>query len=411
MPRTRIVTITTVPQSFSFLAEHPRFLASRGFDIHAVSSPGPEWASFVQNEPVSVHQISMPRRISPISDIVALWKLYWLLRTLQPHIVHGHTPKGGLLGMIAAWLANVPVRVYTIHGLPLMTAVGWKRSLLQWTERISCLCASQVLSVSRSICTVAICLQLCPARKIDILLGGSANGIDTLNRFNPARWNAANRLAIRRKHAIPEDALVVGFVGRIVRDKGLVELADAWHILREKFPALHLLILGPFEPQDPIPEEVEELFRTDPRIHLTGLVAETASYYPAMDILVLPTYREGLPGVLLEAAAMELPVVATRIPGCVDAVIDGRTATLVPPRDYEALATAIAAYLENPALRRQHGLAGRQWVSNEFRREAILQSLYDLYIRLLQRCNIPIRAEMPPTGVAPLHNNHNRRAA
>lgn len=406
-----LVHIVTVPQSLRFLAGQPRFLADRGFDVHVVSSPGDAWKTFTQKEPVTSHRISIPRRISLLADIVALWNLYWLLRAIKPQVVHSHTPKGGMLGMIAAWLAGVPVRVYNINGLPLMTARGWKRLLLLWAERLSCLCASQVISVSRSIRTVAIQERICPSSKIDVLLSGSSNGIDAHNHFNPSRWNAADRIAIRRRSDIPDDAMVLGFAGRIVRDKGMLELADAWLTLREQFPSLHLLLLGPFEPQDPVPKEVETLFRNDPRIHLAGTVADMPPYYLAMDVLTLPTYREGLPGVLLEAAAMELPVVATRIPGCVDAVIDGLTGSLVPPCDSQALAAGIAAYLAMPSLRRQHGLAGRQRVLSEFRREAIWQSRYDLYVRLLQRCNIPIPAEMPPIDVTPPHNNHICRAA
>jgi glycosyltransferase involved in cell wall biosynthesis len=178
---------------------------------------------------------------------------------------------------------------------------------------------------------------------------------------------------------------VVGFVGRIVRDKGIAELVAAWKTLRAEFPNLHLLMVGSFEPQDAVSPDVENLLTSDERIHLTGIVYNTAPVYAAMDILTLPTYREGLPNVPLEAAAMELPVVATLIPGCIDAVQDGVTGTLVPPRNAEALADAIRMYLHDSELRRQHGQVGRDRVLREFRQEAIWEAVYQEYLQLLQQ--------------------------
>src|SRR5690606_1224468 len=162
---------------------------------------------------------------------------------------------------------------------------------------------------------------------------GSGNGVDARGRFDPGRLDPGTRERVRERLGIPTGATVVGYVGRIVRDKGVVELVQAWSELRETHPDLHLLIVGPFEPQDPVPEAVARRLREDPRIHPVGLDWNTPPLYTAMDVVALPSYREGFPNVPLEAAAMELAVVATRIPGCVDAVVDGCTGTLVPPRD------------------------------------------------------------------------------
>lgn len=410
--RVRLVHITTVPQSLSFVSGQPRFLAARGFVVHAISSPGEAWEPFLRKERTATYEIAMERRITPLKDLIALWHLFWLLRILRPHIVHTHTPKAGLLGMLAAWLAGVPIRLHTIHGLPIMTARGLKRLLLRATDWTTCRCASLVLAVSFSIRAAAIWMRLCPARKIRVLLSGSVNGVDAKRRFNPAHWDAADRASLRRRHGIPQDAQVIGFVGRIVRDKGMVELAEAWRKLRGRFPNLHLLLVGPFEPQDPIPADVEELFHADPRIHLAGSVRNVVPYYAMMDILALPTYREGLPGVLLEASAMQLPSVATRIPGCIDAVVDGTTSTLVPPYDAEALASALSDYLIDPALRRLHGQAGRRWVRREFQRKAIWKTLHKLYLRLLRRQGVPIPdVRLKPKKPALQVHSSGRRAA
>jgi glycosyltransferase involved in cell wall biosynthesis len=231
---------------------------------------------------------------------------------------------------------------------------------------------------------------LCSAEKIKVLRGGSGNGVDATGRFNPSHFGEYDRQQTRAKHGIPADALVVGYVGRIVRDKGLVELATAWRNLRHEFPTLHLLIAGRFEPQDPLPRDIEDLLRGDSRIHLAGHVENISSLYAAMDLVILPSYREGFPKVPLEAAAMALPVVATRIPGCVDAVKDGATATLVPPRDAEALAEAIRMYLHDPALRRQHGQVGREWVLKNFHQEELWEAMYQEYVHLLRKKGLPV---------------------
>ena len=224
--------------------------------------------------------------------------------------------------------------------------------------------------------------------KIRVLLRGSVNGVDASVAFNPARVGAHVRANIRAAYGIPPDAVVVGFVGRLVRDKGLAELAAAWTMLRDEFPKLHLLIIGVFEPYDPVAPQVKAVLCSDPRVHLAGAVAEVTSFYAAMDVVLLPTYREGLPVVPLEAAAMELPVVATRIPGCVEAVEDGVTGTLVPARDVAALADATRMYLRDPKLRQKHGCAGRARVLSQFRQEAIWEAVYQEYERLLRERGI-----------------------
>jgi len=395
--RPRLVHITTVPVSlWAFLRGQIPFMREQGFDVHAISSPGKYLDMFAQRESVPVHAVEMPRRITPHRDIITVLRIWTTLRRIKPQIVHAHTPKGGLLGMIAAFLARVPVRVYHIHGLPFMTAVGTRRRILVASERVSCLLAHRVLCVSPSIRDVAITEHLCNAGKFAVLLGGSINGVDANGLYDPDRPGPSG-LEVRAGASIPADALVVGFVGRVVRDKGIVELTEAWTTLRDRFPTLHLLIVGPFEPQDPVPEHVTQVLHNDPRVHLVGEVGNASRYYRAMDVVALPTYREGFPLVPLEAASMRLPVVATRVPGCVDAVIDGVTGTLVPPYNSGALADAIAVYLLNPALRQRHGEAGRNRVLSEFRQEDIWAATYQEYARLLRERGLPVPT---PDGIA-----------
>ncbi len=381
--RVRLVHIMTVPQSLFFLSGQVRFMKARGFEVHAVASPGPALERFGREEGILTYPVEMPRKISPFGDLVALFRLVRLLRKIRPAIVQSHTPKGGLLGMIAAFLAGVPVRIYTLHGLPLETARGLKRVLLRWTEKISCALANQILPVGASLRRGAIAEGLASSTKMRVLGKGTINGIDALDRFNPHVERSEGKV-LRQSLGIPSEAPVIGFVGRIVRDKGLEDLATAWRSLRETHRSLHLLVVGAFEPRDPISKSAEAALRSDPRVHLTGNVDSMRPLYSAMTIVVLPTYREGFPTVPLEAGAMGLPVVATRVTGCVDAVLDGRTGTLVPAGDPVRLRKALRTYLDDPGLGVKHGRAGRERVLAEFPREVVWENFLQEYRRLLR---------------------------
>lgn len=379
----RVVHITTVPESLiGFLRGQVAYLRDRGVEITAISSPGKHLDAFQTEHDVEVLGIEMPRRITPFQDLRALGQLIAAIRRIRPPIVHAHTPKGGLLGMLGAWLAGTPVRIYHMRGLPLETATGWKRQLLRWTERTSCAAATHVLCVSHSLRDVALNERLCGPTKIEVLAQGSGQGVDATGFFDPDRLpEDAGRLT-RRKHGIPDDGVVLGFFGRLVRDKGVVELMGAWHALRDRHPELHLLIAGVLEERDALPPDLVHALRDDPRIHLVGFDWDTPPLYAAVDCVVLPTYREGFPNVPLEAAAMRKPVVATRVSGCVDAIVDGTTGLLVSAGDASGLAAALERYITDPALRAKHGEAGRARVLAAFRREVLWEATYRKYREL-----------------------------
>ncbi len=401
----RLVHITTVPYALLYFSGQVGYMKARGFEVYAVSSPGKLLSVFSEAEGVPVQAIEMLRRVTPCRDLVALFRIWRWLRGLRPEIVHAHTPKGGLLGMLGAWLVGVPVRIYHLHGLRFVTATGWRRRLLIESEKLSCRLANQVLCVSASVRTLALEAGLCSAEKMKVLLQGSCNGVDSMDRFNPSKVAASAREDTRAKYRIPNDAIVLGFVGRIVWSKGIVQLAQAWSDLRDEFPGLHLLMVGPIEPEDPLSSKVWEQLHKDQRVHLIGEEWDTPPLYAAMDVFVLPTYREGLPIVLLEAASMNLPVVATRVSGCVDVVADGMTGTLVPPYDSWKLAKAIRSYVKDPQLRRRHGSAAREHVLREFTQEQIWAAMYQEYARCLSKNELaPLVSEpvpdVPLSGIA-----------
>ena len=383
MPPCHLIHVTTVPETFTFFRGQIGFLREQGFVVKAVSSPGPLLAATAAREQIPVFAVPMHRQITPVADLVSLWQLYRLFQREKPDIVHAHTPKAGLLGTLAARLARVPVVVYGMRGLPFVTAQGLKRQILIFSEKIACALADRVIAVSQANRRTALAAGICPPEKIVVLANGSSNGVDAAGRFQPHRFPPETRTGLRERYQIPGDAVVLGFVGRIVRDKGIVELAQAWQWLRARYPQLYLLLVGPMEPQDPVPETILKDLQADPRVVCTGQCPDPAPFYTAMDILVLPTHREGFPNTPLEAAAMNLPVVATTVDGCVEAVADGVTGILVPPFDSQALAQALERLITSPDLREKMGQAGRERVLAQFQPQMIWQALYDNYQQLL----------------------------
>jgi glycosyltransferase involved in cell wall biosynthesis len=390
MPAAGLTHVTTVPESLDFFRGQVGYMQARGFTVRAMTSPGPELHQFATELDIGIDAVTMARRITPYADLVAVTAMRRLLRRHRPVIVHAHTPKGGLLGLVAAVAARTPVRVYHMRGLPFTTATRWQRRLLRQAEWVSCHLAHQVFAVSESVRAAAVREGLCDPTRIKVLARGSGNGVDAARRFDPDAMGRAPRLLVRAALGIRAHELVVGFVGRLVRDKGVGELVEAWQSIRTTHPTAHLLVIGPFEPRDAVSPETRRALRSDPRVHLTGSVLDIPRWYAAMDLVVLPTYREGFPNVLLEAAAMRLPVVATAVTGCVDAVEDGTTGILVPPRDAVALARGLHRYLADPGLRRAHGAAARQRVLSHFRPEAIWAALYREYVSLLARAGVVV---------------------
>jgi glycosyltransferase involved in cell wall biosynthesis len=366
-----------------------------GFDVTLVSAPGPELELVASREGVRAVAVSMRREPAPCRDLMALARLTRLIRRIRPEIVHVHTPKAGLLGALAARIAGVPVRLYTLRGLRAEGLTGFGRRMLLAAERLTCRSSHRVICVSESLRQLALKLRLAPAEKLVVLGAGSSNGVDS-GRFSRATEVLAKAGELRARLRIPEGAPVVGFVGRLVRDKGLVELVEAFRSLGGEFPELRLLVVGPFEGYDAVPEATRREMETNPKVVLAGSLDDTAPAYALMDVLALPSYREGFPNTPLEAAAMEIPVVTTNATGCVDSVVDGVTGAVVPVRDSVALWRALAAYLRDGELRLRHGRAGRERVLREFRPEAIWRAMLNEYVALLTAKGLPLPGKVKP---------------
>jgi dTDP-4-amino-4,6-dideoxygalactose transaminase/glycosyltransferase involved in cell wall biosynthesis len=393
----KLVHIVTSPvTAWSFLRGQLRFMKERGFDVTLISAPGWELDEIAKREGVQAIALPMLREPAPIRDAVALAKLTRLLRRLRPDIVHCGTPKASLLGGLAARFAGVPTRVMTLHGMRADGLTSRAGKLVLLMERTSCKSAQRIYCVSESLKSRAIELELAPESKLRVLGPGTANGIDA-ERFSRSPALLRRSDALREKIQLPAQVPVLGFVGRLVRDKGVAELMGAYRQLKGEFPNLRLLLVGSLENYDGLDAELRSQIVNDPHVIHTGFLEDTEAAYPLMTLLTLPTYREGFPYVPMEAAAMGLPVVATRVTGCVDAVVDGVTGTLVPPRDTTSLVNAIGLYLRDPSLCRAQGAAARQRVEQDFRPEPIWQLLYEEYSALLKESGVtgPVRAVEP----------------
>ena len=389
--RPHIVVGITASQSCMILGGRLRTLREAGFRVTLVSGPGELLTRTAAKEGVESIAIPMRREIAPVADLWSLLCLCWMLYRLKPEMTEFSTPKAGLLGSVAAMLCGVPSRVYLLRGLKLETSTGVKRRILLAAERLASACSHTVLCNSESLRDIALALRVAPASKLHMLGGGSSNGVD-VEHFSPGPGSLRARLGL------PTDAPVVGFVGRLTRDKGLPELVEAFDAILIAKPQARLLLVGWFDAsEDALGHDLRARIKNHPRIHMTGYVADTAPYYRVMDVMVLPTWREGFPNVVLEAAASGIPVVTTLCTGSRDAVVPEVTGLLIPPGYPVAICEAVLQLLRNPARRSRMGKAARAWVLENYVKDRILGLTVICYKNLLER-NQPVEAGRVPVS-------------
>jgi len=376
-PRPVLVVGVTHAQTCIILAARLRALRLAGFRVVLVCSPGELLTQTASAAEVECIALPIARFISPLSDLLSLWRLWRLLVHLRPQITEFSTPKAGLLGTLAARFAGVSHRVYLLRGLRLDTVKGLKRFLLLTAERIAAASAHLVLCNSDSLRKEALLLGVAPAHKLQMLGDGSSHGVNT-ERFYPGPSQ------IREELHIPSSASVIGFVGRLTRDKGLPELIEAFVNILKAQPETHLLLVGWFDAaEDALSSTLRAQIQSHPRIHVTGLVPDTVHYYRAMDLLILPTWREGFPNVVLEAASCGLPVITTLSTGSRDAVLPEITGLLIPPGYPDAICEAALNLLRDPQRRERMGAAARTWVKERYSDERVIGLNVDFYKNLL----------------------------
>lgn len=294
--------------------------------------------------------VPIVRSIEPIQDLKSIYKLYKYIKKENFDIVVAHSPKGGLIGMIASFLAGTKKRIFFRHGLVFETTSGAKRKLMIGVEKLTALLANKIVNVSQSIIDESNKLGLNRPNK-NLLLGkGTCNGID-IEKFQYRNKNNKN--------------FVVGYVGRLSVDKGIVELVEAWTKFSQKNTNVQLHLVGPHDTRDPLPPETMKTIESLNSIIHTGLVEDTSVYYNEMDVFILPSYREGFGMVILEASASGIPVITTRKTGCINAIIENQTGVFTDITS-TSIEEKIQYYYDNPQVRKKHGKEGIEFVNNFF---------------------------------------------
>ena len=343
------------------------YFEEKGVKFHVACSPSEHLNTYAIKKKFQAFPVPIVRAISPFQDLISLVKLYRYIKKHQFDIIIGHTPKGGLLAMLASFLLGRKHRIYFRHGIMFETSTGLKRFMLKSLEKFTGYLATKVVCVSPSVLETSNRLGLSRPNKNIILNKGTCNGINT-NKFIPGKNENAIQALTDQLHLKDHD--VIGYVGRLVKDKGIVELIEGWKIVLQTQKNVKLLLVGPFEHTDPLPAEVIDFIRSESSVIYTGLVEDTSLYYQLMDLFILPSYREGFPTVVLEASAMELPIVTTLSTGCRDAIISHQTGlfTAITPED---IAEKISYYLNHKGLAHLHGINGRAFVLKNFKQEKI----------------------------------------
>lgn len=337
----KLIRITTVPISLKLLlAGQMKFMKEQGWDVLAVSADGREVAQVVKNEGVRHAVIPFTRKITPFNDIICIWKLYRLFREEKPDIVHTHTPKAGLLGMIAANLAGVKIRIHTLAGIPAMGAKGNRKSLLEKAEKWTYANATEVWPNSQGLYSHVVMEGFANEAKLRIIGKGSSNGVD-LKHYNRQALKENHLVAATMRIMPNDDDYIFLAVGRLVKNKGIEELVSAF--LNSKISNLSkLVLLGSFEQDlDPLSPETVQIIQDSPRIIQINWTDHVSHYLALADVLVHPSHREGFPNVLLEAGAMQVPVICSDIIGNRDLITQKKTGLIFPVKDAEILKEAL----------------------------------------------------------------------
>jgi len=373
---TKIIRTSTVPGSINTFCRGllKELQDNSGYDVVVVSSPGDALNEIESREGVRTVAVPMERHISPLKDLKSLYKLIKVFYKEKPTMVHSITPKAGLLSMMAAWICRVPVRLHTFTGLIFPTATGLTQKILILTDRLTCACATHIVPEGDGVKNDLIHHGI-TKKPLKVLGYGNIRGID-LNHYNPENPDvktAANRI---RK----TDVFTFIFVGRLVGDKGINELVEAFRLLNLQYPKTRLILVGSKEQQlDPLRRETTDEIERNPAIEATGRQIDVRPWLTASDVFVLPSYREGFPNVVIEAGAMGLPSIVTDINGSREIIKDGINGTIIPSKDSDALYKAMKAFILNKNKTLQMGQAARPLIESRFEQGYVRQCLKDYY--------------------------------
>lgn len=397
----KLFRITTVPVSVEKLLGKQLTFMNQFYEVTAISSDKEDLERVGQELGIRTKAIEMTRKITPIQDLKSLWQMYCYLKKEKPDIVHTHTPKAGLIGMIAAKLAGIKVRLHTVAGLPLMETSGVKRRVLNLVEKLTYACATKIYPNSYGLKDFILKEKFCSPHKLKVIGNGSTNGIDTAY-FNPALFSPHQKKEIRQQWQLKEDDFVWIFVGRLVKDKGINELVAAFRQLTEEANdsengsrnssannirnrAPKLLLVGPLEPElDPLlPETLSEM-EHNRNILTVGYQKDVRPYLAAADALIFPSYREGFPNVVMQAGAMELPAVVTNINGCNEIIKNNKNGIIISVKNKDQIYNALLKLMGDLSLYNKMKSEAREDIVQRYDQKLIWNAILEEYREMIK---------------------------
>jgi glycosyltransferase involved in cell wall biosynthesis len=380
----KLIRITTVPLSLDKLLEGQLHFMRSHFEVIAVSSEKDYLEKIGEKEQVATFHLEMTRKITPLKDLWAVYKLYLFLKKEKPQLVHTHTPKAGIIGMLASKLANVPHRLHTVAGLPLLETKGVKRKVLDLVEQLTYACATKVYPNSNGLLQFILSANYCNSSKLKVLANGSSNGIDT-TYFDRSHFSEEMVSDLRHKLEISKEDFVFIFVGRLVKDKGINELVTAFSELSKEKKKIKLLLVGPFEPDlDPIPTATLHEIKTNSSIINVGYQNDVRPYFAISNGLVFPSYREGFPNVVMQAGAMQIPAIVSNINGCNEIIQQGVNGLLISPKKIPPLKEAMRLIIEDTILYKKLEYYARPSITSRFEQKVVWDAILKEYEGLVK---------------------------
>ncbi len=385
MRKLKLIRLTTVPISLEKLLEGQLKYMQQYYEVTAIASDEKRLKAYGEKEGVSTFHLNLTRTISPFLDLKALLSLYRFLKKEQPTFVHSHTPKAGIIGMMAAYLARVPYRLHTVAGLPLLEAKGFKRFVLNTVEKLTYKFATHVYPNSQGLKDIILEHSFSSETKLKIIGKGSSNGID-IHYFSRAHFSDEELQFKRQELIIPKDDFVFIFVGRIVKDKGINELIAAFNTLQSDLNNIHelsLLLVGAFEDElDPISDFSKETIKNNKKIITTGYQEDVRVYYALSNVLVFPSYREGFPNVVMQAGAMELPCIVSNINGSNEIIQDKKNGIIIPLKDEGALLKSMKDCLLDRKQLSEYSANSREMIVSRYEQKYIWRAILNEYQQL-----------------------------
>lgn len=382
MDKPKLIRITTVPVSLDKLLSGQLNYMNSFYEVTAVSSKKEYLEKVGEKERVQTFHLEMSRKITPIQDFLAVVRLYRFLKVNKPQIVHTHTPKAGIVGMLAAKLAGVPHRFHTVAGLPLLETKGFKRKLLDFVEKLTYGCATKVYPNSHGLMDIITKKSYCSAAKLKVIANGSSNGIDT-EYFNPILFSETQNLELRKELALTISDFVFIFIGRLVNDKGINEMVAAFKVVNEKYPNAKLLLVGYYESDlDPLSHLTLDQIQTNNSIITVGFQRDVRPYLSIADALIFPSYREGFPNVVMQAGAMGLPNIVSNINGCNEIIVEGKNGTIIPVKNTSAIIEKMKLLMTDEHYFKKLKSNAREMIVSRYEQKLVWESILQEYKNL-----------------------------